>query len=142
MSDVKRFRVVLDGVIAGVLMLIIGLAIRALLRNVQPGALLVLPDPTETTLRCGFVDLISGILIVWTYACLRLGYRVGLGAAAITSLLVMLMVHPLRLEIFDWQNQPIYRLFRLTLGALMGSLIGGFVGCWLYNVEERLFSRR
>ena len=138
MADVKRGRVLFDGAVAGLLMLSIGFAARALLRNASFGTLLVLPDSTEITIRWALLDLMTGILIVWTYACLHIGYRAGLGVALITSFAVMLFIHPLRLEMMDWQSATLARIVRLTIGAFAGSLVGGLAGCWLYNLEERL----
>jgi hypothetical protein len=143
MGKINWIRVLLGGLLAGVVLIILGyLTLAIYLRNIFDPALAALGHPVHQTL--GFqtfwivFNLVSGILAVWLYSAIRPRY----GAGPKTAICAGLAVWALQGLSYDAVSAA-FGLFSGkavlvdSLTALVLCVVSTLVGAWVYTEQSQ-----
>jgi len=128
MEALNTGKVLRNGVLAGSMIVLLGVAVNSLSLqlSLHDTASLLISQPAAN-LPWLFADIIGGLLIVTVYgAC---GRKAGLGLALIASVVTWLVLEPVKSQIGVLDVTPASLLMNSTLGAFVGSVIGGPLGC-------------
>jgi len=132
MEALNTGKVLRNGVLAGSMIVLLGVAVNSLSLqlSLHDTASLLISQPAAN-LPWLFADIIGGLLIVTVYgAC---GRKAGLGLALIASVVTWLVLEPVKSQIGVLDVTPASLLMNSTLGAFVGSVIGGPLGCLIYR---------
>jgi hypothetical protein len=139
MSGINTGKVIVGGLVAGVVLNVIDFVVNGLVlgaqwtaatveRNVDPAAI-------ETSSMIGWItsDLLMGLAIVWLYAAIRPRFGPGPGTAVCVGLVVWAISHIAYFSLAFTGMYPTGVVMISTLGALISYLAGAYVGCRMYT---------
>ena len=143
MGKINWMRVFLGGLLAGVVLTILGyIALALYLRNILDPAYAALGHPVQQTLgfqTFGIVfNLVTGILAVWLYAAIRARY----GAGAKTAVCAGLAVWALERLSYD-AVMAAFGLFQSKavvadcITALVLTVVSTLLGAWVYKEQSQ-----
>ena len=142
MSSINNTRVVIGGLVAGLIMNVVdGVTNGVLLADKWAAQTKMLnPDlmaKTETSGMIGWIvlDFVIGILVVWLYAAIRPRYGAGPATAMRAGMMGWLMTHVVFSSyvfngLYSWKLCAV-----VSAAALVGSLAGAYAGGALYKEE-------
>jgi len=132
-------KIIIGGLLAGLVMNVIDFIVNVPMLGAQwestTKALHLMTEPSESAGAIGWitVDFLCGIALVWLYASIRPRYGAGPKTAMIAGLAVWFIT---RLTFSSYVFGGIYPMSLIggsSVGALVASLAGGVIGCWVYS---------
>jgi hypothetical protein len=142
MKEINIGRVVLGGIVAGVIMFIgDGIVHGSLLAQEWARAMAALgrapADGSQGFPYFAAYDLLKGIAAIWIYAAIRPRFGPGVKTAALAGLVTWFLTIPLPLLGLLPMNQFGRRLPALwSLYSIVPMVIAAVVGAWLYREES------
>jgi hypothetical protein len=144
MPGINWSRVILGGVLAGVVLFVGGWVVDGMLLAVrwqaQMGSMGKQMDMSGTGMVAVVVwALLLGIILVWLYAAIRAQYRPGVGTAVTAAVLAWLLSCVLP-NLFLWGMNLFgpKLLAATTAGALVYMIIAAVAGAWVYKPKEEV----
>jgi hypothetical protein len=138
MTRINVVRVVLGGLLAGLVMNAIDFVVNGvLLKSEWEMATIALGvDPATVATRSAIgwtvFDFIGGIVLVWLYAAMRPRFGAGSSTAITASLTLWGIVHLAFASFVFMDLFPFWLVASSALGGLVSALMGGQVGCRVY----------
>jgi hypothetical protein len=139
MTRINVVRVVLGGLLAGLVMNAIDFVVNGvlLMSEWQMATIALGIDPARVEARSavGWIvfDFAGGIALVWLYAAMRPRFGPGPRTATTASLTLWGIVH-LAFSSFVFMDLfPFWLVASSALGGLVSALVGGQVGCRIYR---------
>ncbi len=140
MSKISSGRVLLGGIVAGIVINVIDFIVNVPILGAQWKAasdkLLPTPPPgLDNMSMMGWIisDLIAGLFLVWLYAGIRPRFGPGPKTALIAAVAVWLIMHVAYASLWFNGLFPLELVCASTLGALVAALAGGLAGGALYQ---------
>ena len=138
MGRINLGRVVLGGVVAGIIINIIDYVLNAMILadrwRAVTAAHNLMPVGTNAIIVFNIIGFVMGIAVVWTYAAIRPRFGEGPGTAFMAALLIWLLGY----LIGDTYN-AVVGLFPLSLTVILVGVglveivVASLVGAWLYK---------
>ena len=140
MSSINYARVILGGLVAGLIMNVIDGVTNGVLLADKWAAQTNMLNPgliakTATTSMIGWIvlDFVLGVLIVWLYAAIRPRYGAGPGTAMRAGVMGWLMTHAVFTSyvfngLYSWKLSA-----AASAAALIGAVAGAYAGGALYK---------
>lgn len=135
MSKINWYRVLGCGLLAGIVWIVLGTAVTALLGRsfaALPNNHLGSPTPAFIIVNI-ILDLLEGVSILWLYAAIRPRYGPGARTAIIAAFAWWFIVS---LEDFTWCSFglfPANTIIPLMIGTLPALVLAALTGAWLYR---------
>ena len=140
MSKINSGRVLLGGIVAGIVMnvvdFIVNVPILGAQWKVSTDKLLPNPPPgLDGTSAMGWIlsDLVAGLFMIWLYAAIRPRFGPGPKTALMAGLGVWFITHLAYASLFFMGLYPAELVCASTAGALVAFLAGGLAGGALYQ---------
>lgn len=137
--SINTGKVVVGGLVAGVIMNAVDFVVNAVLLGARWEAAAAARniDLTAVATRsmAGWIstDLLLGVGIVWVYAAIRPRFGPGPRTAAIASVAVWALARIAYLSMWFTGLYSLRLVGAAALGSLVGSLAGGYAGCRMYQ---------
>jgi hypothetical protein len=138
MTGINVSRVILGGLVAGLVMNAIDFVVNGVLLasdwETATVALGIDPQSIAASSAIGWIafDFIGGIALVWLYAAMRPRFGPGPRTAAIAGLTLWGILHLAFASFIFMSLYPFWLVASSSLGGLVATLAGGHVGCRLY----------
>jgi hypothetical protein len=142
MSGINTGKVIVGGLVAGVVLNIIDFVVNGLVLGPQWEAATrargVDPVAVGPSSMVGWItsDFVMGLSIVWLYAAIRPRFGPGPGTAMCAGLVVWAISHIAYLSLAFTGMYPMGVVLLSTVGALISYPAAAYVGCRMYTEAE------
>jgi hypothetical protein len=144
MAGINWTRVILGGVLAGVILMAGGWIVDGtLLVDIWNAQMATMGKQMDMS-GAGLVSVLVwafglGIIMIWLYAAIRAQYRPGV-ATAITAAVVVWLLAVALPNLFMWGTNLFgpKLLAASSAGALVSLIIAGIAGAWVYRPKEEV----
>jgi len=139
MSGINTGKVIVGGLVAGVVLNVIDFVVNGVVLGAQWEAATLArgvdPAAVGPSSMVGWItsDFLMGLSIVWLYAAIRPRFGPGPSTAICAGLVVWAISHVAYLSLAFTGMYPMSTVMLSTIGALISYPAGAYVGCRMYS---------